>query len=374
MTHNFSDPHLLSGDLFNTLVPLQSLMPAHREDLLNDCEIIYAFEGDQLFDLGQFDRDDYYLLNGEVLLDDAQGIRQTIKARSTFTAIDPRQPHSSRAVAATDATFLKVNRGRQNQLLAWSQAAEHLLVDLAARRDLDEDAVWLDTVLCSNLFLKVPPNNVSHILKHLKTRIVEEGEVIIRQGDLGDSCYFIKEGVAEVTRNTDYDPAPNHVADISEGRCFGEDALIQETVRNANVVMKTPGVLLVLDKQEFLPLLKEPVIDTVEMDSIDKDASQPVMLDVRTEAEYNLGHFTNAVNLPLHLMHLKRRILDPAQSYITCCNTGTRARVACQFLKELGYSAQALQEGLDQLPQAQIEARWSTEDFILKDGQVVVGH
>lgn len=374
MTHFLSDPHPLNGELFNTLVPLQSLMPAHREDLLNHCEIIYAFEGDQLFDFGQFDRVDYYLLSGEVLLEDPQGMHQTIKARSTFTAISPRQPRSCRATAATDATLLKVNRERQDQLLAWSQAAEYLLVDLAARRELDEDAVWLDTVLRSNLFLKVPPTNVGHILKHLQTRMVDPGEIIIRQGELGDSCYFIKEGAAEVTRNTDHDPAPNHVANISEGRCFGEDALIQETVRNANVVMKTAGVLLVLDKQEFLSLLKEPVINRIEFDSIEKDTSNPIMLDVRTEVEYNLGHFASAINLPLHLMHLKSRILDPAQSYITCCNTGTRAKVACQFLKELGYSAQALQEGLDQLPQSELEACWSTEDFILKDGQVVVGH
>lgn len=377
MNHNLSqasqDQHLM-GDLLSILVPLQSLMPAHREELLQHSEVLYLFEGDVLFDAGQFDRDDYYLISGEVLLEDFHNAPETLKARTTFTPISPQQPRTGRATAATDATLLKVNRERQDQLLTWSQAAEHLLIDLATRRELDEDAAWLNTVLCSNLFLKVPPTNVSQILNHLQTRIVEEGEVIIRQGERGDCCYFIKEGIAEVTRTSERDLAPSHLADISEGRCFGEDALIQEAERNANVIMKSPGVLLVLNKQEFLPLLKEPAVDTSSLDEWRKEAASPVMLDVRTEAEYNLGHLTEAVNLPLHLMHLKRRVLDPSKAYVTCCNSGTRARSACQFLKELGYNVRALQEGLDHLSSAETASHWSTEDFILKNGQVVAGH
>uniref|UniRef100_UPI003F6CAD03 cyclic nucleotide-binding domain-containing protein n=1 Tax=Pseudomaricurvus sp. TaxID=2004510 RepID=UPI003F6CAD03 len=299
------------------------------------------------------------------------GSVEKLKAQTAFTPIYPQQPRSRRAVAATDVTLLKVDRERQDELLTWSQAAEHLLVDLATRRELDEDAVWLDTVLRSNLFLKVPPTNVRHILRHLQTRIVNEGEVIIRQGDVGDCCYFIKEGVAEVTRNSPNQPSATHVADISEGRCFGEDALIQETVRNANVIMKSQGVLLVLDKQEFLPLLKEPSIETCTFKQLASDSPKVILLDVRKEPEYNQGHLPEAVNLPLHLMHLKRRVLDDSQTYVTCCNTGSRARAACQFLKDLGYKAKALNDGLDHLPQV---STWSTEDFILKDGQVVSGH
>lgn len=362
-----------------TLVPLHSLMPAHQQELLQHSEIVYACAGDVLLEPGQFDRVCYYLLSGELMLEYPRGARELLKSRTSLSPVAPAQPRNCRAVAHSDITLLTIPADRLEQLLTWSQAAEHLLVDLATRRELDEDAVWLDTVLRSNLFLKVPPTNVGQILRHLQTRLVTAGEVIIRQGERGDCCYFIKEGVAEVTRNPVASVAgrvaqPIHLADISAGRCFGEDALIQETVRNANVMMKTDGVLLVLDKQDFLPLLKEPEIPWLTFDEVRQLAPAPILLDVRTEAEYSQWHLHSAVNLPLHLLHLKRRVLDLAHTYITCCNSAARAGAACHFLQQMGYRVYGLRQGLDSLDDAVKTPLWSEQDFILKGGQVICGH
>ncbi|MAZ87862.1 MAG: cyclic nucleotide-binding protein [Cellvibrionaceae bacterium] len=347
-----------------TLVPLGALMESHLATLLEESELSYRFTDDVLFEVGQFDGNEYFLLAGEVELADANGNTLLLKGRSTLESIAQGQPRQYRAKVIADAKLLMVKRSRLEQLLDWSQSAEHLLVELAVNRAFDEDAAWLETVLKSNLFLKVPPTNVGAILKKLKVKTVSADEVIVRQGELGDRCYFIKEGSAEVTRNQL--GGRELLATIEQGRCFGEDALITETVRNANVTMTSDGVLLELSKEDFLPLLKKPDIPVLQWT---QKSENTVLLDVRTEEEYTGSHLSFAANLPLHLLHLKHRLLNPAQRYVTYCSSGARAASACYFLRELGYSVEAISEPL--FARQDLSEGFTSTDYILSGGVAV---
>ncbi|QKQ25874.1 cyclic nucleotide-binding domain-containing protein [Candidatus Reidiella endopervernicosa] len=55
--------------------------------------------------------------------------------------------------------------------------------------------------------------------------------------------------------------APVELVQLGEGASFGEEALISDNPRNANVVMVTDGTLLRLNKQNFVELLKEPMLN-----------------------------------------------------------------------------------------------------------------
>src|SRR5690625_6415031 len=111
------------------------------------------------------------------------------------------------------------------------------------------------TVLKYNLFFKFTPINVEQIFSRLEPQVVYAGDTILRQGELGDYAYFIKEGQAEVTRHQG--GAHQHLANISTGRCFGEDALVNEAPRNATIKMLTDGVLMRLSKHDFYRLRSE---------------------------------------------------------------------------------------------------------------------
>lgn len=174
------------------------------------------------------------------------------------------QPRAFTAIAESDCSLLRIDSDRLDKLLTWSEVADYLQLSISRQRDLDEDVDWMMTVLKSNLFFKVPPLNVEHIFSRLTPQVVYSGDVIIRQGEMGDFCYFIKEGEAEVTRHID--GKRQHLATIGIGRCFGEDALVNETVRNASVSMSSDGVLMRLDKQDFYRLLKEPNVASIELD------------------------------------------------------------------------------------------------------------
>ena len=83
------------------------------------------------------------------------------------------------------------------------------------------------------------------------------GEIIIREGDLGDSLYILYEGTVQVRRKT-----PNEdqfaVANLSDHQnvFFGEVALVDKDTRSASVYALTDCNTLKLDGEKFKELCK----------------------------------------------------------------------------------------------------------------------
>jgi rhodanese-related sulfurtransferase len=62
-----------------------------------------------------------------------------------------------------------------------------------------------------------------------------------------------------------------------------------------------------------------------------------VILDVRTEKEYETGHIEGAVNISLGTIRERYVELDPEKTYITVCSHGLRSVKAENILKEKGF-------------------------------------
>ena len=69
-----------------------------------------------------------------------------------------------------------------------------------------------------------------------------------------------------VTRETPLNKDGIKLAELGMGDTFGEEALISDAKRNANVTMLTDGTLMRLAKEDFRKLLNEPMLDWVDMD------------------------------------------------------------------------------------------------------------
>lgn len=329
------------------LSPLCALKTSYLEFLLETAEVLYLCAGDTVFHRGVCDFRHVYLLSGRVRLQFASGYSEQVNARDLLHPLVDEMPRPCEAVADTDCTLLVVDSERLDRILSWSQIAQYLMAQLCAERDLDEDIAWIKTVLGSNLFIKVPPVNAALIINKMKPELVMAGEVIVRQGEIGSCCYFIKEGSAKVTvHHTEY-AAPTDLAEIGPGRCFGEDALVYETLRNASVTMTSDGVLMRLDKAAFKLLLAEPKIDEVDEEQFHALAdNSPEFIDVRTQEEYERGHLALSANVPLSLLALKQRLLRRDVTYVLYCDTGRRSRAAAFLLAEQGFRAVALRGGL----------------------------
>jgi rhodanese-related sulfurtransferase len=64
------------------------------------------------------------------------------------------------------------------------------------------------------------------------------------------------------------------------------------------------------------------------------------VVDVRTDAEWSLGHVPLAIHIPVATLKtdLPQRIPDKSSRILFYCNTTTRARVAADLAKSLGYT------------------------------------
>jgi CRP-like cAMP-binding protein len=361
-------------NLTRTLVPLKDMSESHLLALLDKSLLETVCAGQTLFSAGNYDEQHVYLLHGDVNLIAQDATQILVKGRSSLFPIAHQQPRQVTAVAETDCSLLRINSEQLDKLLTWSQVADYLQLNIARERDFDEDIDWMMTVLRSNLFFKVPPLNVEHIFSRLTPQVVYAGDVIIRQGEIGDQCYFIKEGEADVTRHQDN--KREHLATIGIGRCFGEDALVNEAARNATVMMRTDGVLMRLEKQDFYRLLKEPVVATLAFNELPASlADGAIAVDVRSDEEYSEGHLPQAVNIPLNILAIKARLLNKENRYVFYCDTGRRSRAAAYLLAQQGYNILAL-DNCAQLftPARQAQFLMDTQNYLLRDGVVVPGH
>lgn len=62
-----------------------------------------------------------------------------------------------------------------------------------------------------------------------------------------------------------------------------------------------------------------------------------IILDVRTEEEFNTGHIAGALNISLGTIRERYTTLDPGKTYITTCSHGLRSVKVVQLLKERGF-------------------------------------
>jgi CRP-like cAMP-binding protein len=105
------------------------------------------------------------------------------------------------------------------------------------------------------LFANLEPSKLK-LLAFTSERITyEEGQVLFRQGDMGDAAYIIVEGEAEVRVG-----APGGdivVATLSRNDFVGEIAILCDVPRTATVQAKTRVVTLRIAKDLFFRLIAE---------------------------------------------------------------------------------------------------------------------
>ncbi|MEE2786832.1 MAG: cyclic nucleotide-binding domain-containing protein [Myxococcota bacterium] len=77
----------------------------------------------------------------------------------------------------------------------------------------------------------------------------EAGDVIIREGESGDTAYFIESGRCEVQRMSDGQPKRIRVMDA--GEAFGESAILARTTRTATVIALDACALRVVDRSRI---------------------------------------------------------------------------------------------------------------------------
>lgn len=108
------------------------------------------------------------------------------------------------------------------------------------------------------------------------------------------------------------------------------------------VIIIIIGVVLKMNKKEK-SIENEVVIKHVSMNDIVQimeENENYIILDVRTQAEYNQGHIPNAICIPNETIDesVVNKLPDKNQMILVYCRSGNRSKQAAEKLKKLGYT------------------------------------
>ena len=99
------------------------------------------------------------------------------------------------------------------------------------------------------LFSHLSATEISDIMRLLRARSIESGEILVRRGDAASSMYFITAGEVEIE-------LPSQRVRLADGTFFGEIALLHRTKRSGTVTATRKTRLLALDAQDFHALIE----------------------------------------------------------------------------------------------------------------------
>jgi putative ABC transport system ATP-binding protein len=128
------------------------------------------------------------------------------------------------------------------------------IVSMVDGRIVSDVMVREQVLICEMLskidfFASLGTAELSQVAEKMEPRRFTAGDVLIRQGEIGDRFYLLREGEVDVRiANAEGERV---VATLDVGRYFGERALITGEVRNATVVGRGPGMAYALDKTRF---------------------------------------------------------------------------------------------------------------------------
>ena len=337
---------LVDKVLLKTFVPPSALNSDNFQELAGKTFIEEIAAGRTIFKQGDTDNKTIYLVDGEVVLsnDSGEATSVTSGTQAGHHPLANFQPRRHTAVAKTACKITRIDSDLLDILMTWDQMSVIEVDEIQAEGDEGDD--WMTRILQSKAFLQVPPGNIQAMFMRIQEVPVEAGDVIIKQGDDGDFYYIIKTGQCKVTR-TSKTGSELTLATIKDGDAFGEEALLSDAKRNANIVMATDGVLMRLSKEDFNELLKEPMLTWVTREEADEMVKNgAVWLDVRLDAEHKNNGIEGSINIPLFMLRMKIATLAEDKKYILYCDTGRRSSAAAYLLSERGLDAACLKGGI----------------------------
>jgi CRP-like cAMP-binding protein len=334
---------ILNAERLKNFIPFDDLSENAITELLPHFVLTEIPPRKVLFKRGDVNQTCHFLLSGQIdLVDDHfQITRIDGDDDANILAIDATHTqHKESAISQTNCILASISRQHLELISTWLELSR-------SYREDPEEQDWLEALLTSELFNRIPPGNIQKLINRFEEREVSLGEVIISEGDDANECYVIKRGRALVTRA--HHRQVETLAAISAGALFGEDALISQLPRSASITMSSDGVLMVLKKDDFDLLLKSLVLEYVTEDEleelIENSDTGVVLLDVRSSEEARYTPVPRSRSIPLANLRSEMRTLDRVFMYVIIGEG--RAEAAAYILSEDGYQVKVLRNSQD---------------------------
>jgi HEAT repeat protein len=109
-----------------------------------------------------------------------------------------------------------------------------------------------------NIFEGLSVSELAAIASITEELDCKKDEIVIKEGDAGETMYLIINGTVSVLKGVEKEGAREvELARMGAGDYFGEMALLEDTVRSASIKTAEDSRFLVLHKQEFTEIVRE---------------------------------------------------------------------------------------------------------------------
>ncbi len=335
-----------------TLAPISRLSLVDQEAVLSQGMFLTFSAGEIVYAQGREDNYANYLLEGGVeFLWNGRFVRHLDAEQSTIKrALDGPGAKRYTVRARTWSLILRIERTELERKLRLADLDPGTSDSEESDIAREQPSNWMIRMLQSQRFANLPPQNIQRVFERMERVDATANELIIRQGDPGGYYYVIEEGYCDVVRKPGSGGREVHLAELGPGDGFGEEALVSDTPRNASVTMRSSGVLMRLDKESFIELIRDPLINKISFQDarrmIDEGA---VWIDVRHRDQFAKGSFRNARNIPRAVIRVECRKLVKGRKYIVCGEEPGVGAASAFLLAERGYDVSYLSEPLSKL-------------------------
>ncbi|MCS3903088.1 CRP-like cAMP-binding protein [Methylohalomonas lacus] len=326
---------------FQQLQPLAALSATRRQLLFSQAELRPLHKGARLFETGAVDSTVHYLIEGRLELR-SNGSRWQVEAGDCLP-LAPLQPRLATARALSDSSVLCLDRGWFDALLLPALLQPLLATDQASGETSD----WLQRLLESPLFKRLPAANLQQLFSQCEALAFSAGQNVIEQNSHDGAFYIIQSGHCDVAYCDERGRVLETIAQLGPGDWFGEVSLLAGVPHSMTVTMHSDGALLRLSQRSFDELLNLPLFDRLDEAMARQHLQQGAQwLDVRETAEVTADPQVDARHVAVTDLVNGRHALDKDKHYLVVCDSGARSAVAAFVLAVQGYTVSWLQGGL----------------------------
>lgn len=352
------DPNSTEGQNLRKSFPLAT-MPAQQFNLL--CAEISVSEipkGEFLFTRNDNTEAFIYLIDGSVSLEAGTLKIETISANSNSAkfALAHQFPRkiSARAINNVRYISLKLNAFDQQEVEHEEKESVYMIDNDDSEKEAKNKGDWMSALLKSPVFQRLPAMNLQQVIISLQEVKLEKGEVLFRQGDVGDYYYLVREGRCTLSRKASERAKEIILTELGENETFGEDALLSGEPRSMTITAATDMVLSRIDKDRFISLIKKPALKYITYPELLHEQAKditPVILDIRPVNEYNEVHLEGSRNIPFFSLRMYIKDLKKeTKKIIIICADGTLSEAAAFALIKNKIDAVILKGGMQSAP------------------------
>ena len=335
--------------LIKQLLPLNQIDRKYHKQLRKHLKLIEVEAGEQIVRKNRNQKLHHYLIDGTAELRHSFEHRLTLSTDEQHfdSPLEQQLKPRSSIKALKACSLLVVDTEQVEQLLAWSREFNIFYLDdnemgLHSDTLIDDDFQedWDNAFIRSPLAANLSNTAIHQLLAALEDIEVKAGEQVVRKHTDGDYFYIVKQGQAKVLTDPQ-GPFSGEEVHLVPGSYFGDEALIADTIRNAEVVMQTKGILGRLCNEHFQTLIRPFLVSPVP-DEIYKQAQRIQIIDVRLPLETKLQPIEKSLNIPI--AEFRNHIAGFQESclYIIAPCDDRRSDLATYLMRQAGFEAYQL--------------------------------